>query len=118
MTSHKSKKSRVAALSVMSNSMLVVFKLFVGLYSGAVSILSEAIHSGVDLIAALIAFFAVRASGKPADDEHTYGHGKFENLSAAIEGLLISLPPDGSFSNPFINSFSPNLLKTYSGVSL
>jgi cation diffusion facilitator family transporter len=89
MTNHKSKKSRVAALSVMSNSMLVVFKLFVGLYSGAVSILSEAIHSGVDLIAALIAFFAVRASGKPADDEHTYGHGKFENLSAAIEGLLI-----------------------------
>ena len=85
----RSKKSRVAALSVMSNSMLVVFKLFVGLYSGAVSILSEAIHSGVDLIAALIAFFAVRASGKPADDEHTYGHGKFENLSAAIEVLLI-----------------------------
>jgi cation diffusion facilitator family transporter len=87
--SHYSKKSRVAAMSVMSNSMLVVFKLIVGLFSGAVSILSEAIHSGVDLIAALIAFFAVKASGKPADEEHTYGHGKFENLSAAIEGLLI-----------------------------
>jgi len=86
---HNSRKSRVAALSIMSNSMLVVFKLIVGLYTGAVSILSEAIHSGVDLVAALIAFFAVRASGKPADDEHTYGHGKFENLSAAIEGLLI-----------------------------
>jgi len=76
-------------MSVMSNSMLVVFKITVGLFSGAVSILSEAIHSGVDLVAALIAFFAVRASGKPADEEHTYGHGKFENLSAAIEGLLI-----------------------------
>ena len=87
--SHNRKKSRVAAMSVMSNSMLVVFKLIVGLFSGAVSILSEAIHSGVDLVAALIAFFAVRASGKPADEEHTYGHGKFENLSAAIEGLLI-----------------------------
>lgn len=86
---HNSKKSRVAVMSVMSNSMLVVFKLIVGLYSGAVSILSEAIHSGVDLVAALIAFFAVRASGKPADERHTFGHGKFENLSAAIEGLLI-----------------------------
>ena len=87
--SHNRKKSRVAAMSVMSNSMLVVFKLIVGLFSGAVSILSEAIHSAVDLVAALIAFFAVRASGKPADEEHTYGYGKFENLSAAIEGLLI-----------------------------
>jgi cation diffusion facilitator family transporter len=83
------KKSRVAALSVVSNSSLVVFKLIVGIFSGAVSILSEAIHSGVDLVAALIAFFAVRAAGKPADEEHTFGHGKFENLSAAIEGLLI-----------------------------
>ncbi len=87
--SHNSKKSRVAAMSVMSNSTLVIFKLIVGLYTGAVSILSEAIHSGVDLVAALIAFFAVRAAGKPADDRHTFGHGKFENLSAAMEGLLI-----------------------------
>jgi cation diffusion facilitator family transporter len=86
---HNRKKSRVAAMSVMSNTSLVVFKLIVGIYSGAVSILSEAIHSGVDLVAALIAFFAVRAAGKPADEEHTFGHGKFENLSAAIEGLLI-----------------------------
>jgi len=87
--SQNRKKSRVAALSVVSNSTLVVFKLIVGLSSGAVSILSEAIHSGVDLVASLIAFFAVRAAGKPADDKHTFGHGKFENLSAAIEGLLI-----------------------------
>lgn len=83
------RKSRVAALSVISNTALVLFKLVVGLFSGAVSILSEAIHSGVDLIAALIAYFAVKAAGKPADDKHTFGHGKFENLSAAIEGLLI-----------------------------
>lgn len=87
--SNNSKKSRVAAMSVISNSTLVIFKLVVGIFTGAVSILSEAIHSGVDLVAALIAFFAVKASGKPADHEHTYGHGKFENLSAAIEGLLI-----------------------------
>lgn len=87
--SHLNSKTRVAALSIISNSSLVIFKLIVGLFSGAVSILSEAIHSGVDLVAALIAFFAVRAAGKPADDKHTFGHGKFENLSAAIEGLLI-----------------------------
>lgn len=88
MTNNR-KKSQVAALSVASNTTLVIFKLIVGLASGAVSILSEAIHSAVDLVAALIAFFAVRAAGKPADDRHTFGHGKFENLSAAIEGLLI-----------------------------
>ena len=87
--SHNRRKSRIAAMSVLSNSTLVVFKLVVGIFSGAVSILSEAIHSGVDLVAAIIAFFAVRASGKPADEGHTFGHGKFENLSAAIEGLLI-----------------------------
>ena len=86
---HLSKKSKVATLSVISNSTLVVFKLIVGLLTGAVSILSEAIHSGVDLIAALIAFFAVRTAGKPADHKHTFGHGKYENLSAAVEGLLI-----------------------------
>jgi len=83
------KKSRVATLSVISNSVLVAFKLFIGLFTGAVSILSEAIHSAVDLVASIIAYFAVRVANKPADERHTYGHGKFENLSAAIEGLLI-----------------------------
>ncbi len=87
--SQNKKKRRVAILSVASNSTLVVFKLVIGIHTGAVSILSEAIHSGVDLVASMIAFFAVRASGKPADERHTFGHGKFENLSAAIEGLLI-----------------------------
>lgn len=83
------KKSSVAALSVASNSVLVVFKLIVGIYSGAVSVISEAIHSAVDLVAALIAFFAVKVANKPADNKHMYGHGKYENLSAAVEGLLI-----------------------------
>lgn len=83
------RKRQVARLSVLSNSLLVVFKLAVGLMIGAVSVISEAIHSAVDLVAALIALFAVKASGKPADEKHTFGHGKFENLSAAIEGFLI-----------------------------
>ncbi len=83
------RKSKVATLSVISNSCLVVGKLVVGLFIGSVSVISEAIHSGVDLVAALIAFFAVRTSSKPADEKHSFGHGKFENLSASIEGSLI-----------------------------
>ncbi len=82
-------KTAVAALSVMSNGLLVVAKLVVGLLIGSVSVISEAIHSGVDLLAALIAFYAVRSSGKPADKEHSFGHGKIENVSGAIEALLI-----------------------------
>jgi cation diffusion facilitator family transporter len=79
----------VATLSVVSNSVLVVGKLAVGLAIGSVSVISEAIHSGVDLLAAVIALFSVRSSGKPADEQHTYGHGKIENVSGTIEALLI-----------------------------
>lgn len=84
-------KQSTARLSVISNSFLVIFKLAIGIYTGAVSIISEAAHSGVDLIAALVAFYAVRQSGKPPDDNHAYGHGKIENLSGAVEAVLIVL---------------------------
>ncbi len=83
------RKTRVALLSVASNTTLVVLKLVVGLLVGSVAVVSEAIHSGMDLVAALIALFAVRKSGEAADERHPYGHGKFENISAAIEALLI-----------------------------
>jgi len=83
------KKSRVAGLSVISNTVLVLFKATVGILIGSVSILSEAIHSGMDLVAALIAFFAVRISGKAADEEHPFGHTKVENISAGVEAMLI-----------------------------
>lgn len=83
------RKIGVARLSVVSNATLVVLKLVVGIAAGSVSVISEAIHSGVDLMAALIALFAVSASGKPADREHPFGHGKFENISGAAEALLI-----------------------------
>ncbi len=83
------KKTRVAALSVASNSVLVILKLIVGALIGSVAVLSEAIHSGIDLIAALIAFFAVRIAGRAADEEHPFGHTKVENISAGIEALLI-----------------------------
>lgn len=82
-------KQRTAYLSILSNTTLVLLKLIVGIYVGAVSLISEALHSGVDLIAALIAFWAVRKSVTPPDTEHDYGHGKYENLSAAVEALLI-----------------------------
>ena len=82
-------KVLVAALSVISNTTLVILKLIVGLIIGSISVLSEAIHSGVDLLAAIIALLAVRKSGKPADQDHSYGHGKYENLSGAAEALLI-----------------------------
>ena len=89
MTEHAALKQRTAWLSIFSNTTLVILKLIVGLYVGAVSLVSEALHSGVDLIAALIAFWAVKKSLVPPDEEHDYGHGKFENLSAAVEALLI-----------------------------
>lgn len=82
-------KASVALLSVASNTVLVVGKLAVGILIGSVSVISEAIHSSVDLLAAIIAFVAVRTSGRPADDSHAFGHGKYENLSGAVEALLI-----------------------------
>ncbi|CAA7601703.1 Dimerisation domain of Zinc Transporter [Acididesulfobacillus acetoxydans] len=82
-------KTGVATLSVASNGILALGKVFVGLWSGSVSIISEGIHSGIDLLASVIALFAVRESGKPADVRHAYGHGKIENVSGTIEAALI-----------------------------
>ncbi|HHY25461.1 MAG TPA: cation transporter [Desulfitobacterium dehalogenans] len=83
------RKVKVAALSIVSNSVLIILKVTAGLLSGSISIISEAIHSGMDLIASIIAFFSVRMSSKPADRKHPYGHGKIENVSGVLEGLLI-----------------------------
>ena len=82
-------KTKVARLSVISNTFLIILKVFAGIISGSVSIISEAIHSSMDLLAAIIAFFAVRISDTPSDEKHNYGHGKVENVSGVIEGLLI-----------------------------
>ncbi|MGF9975064.1 cation diffusion facilitator family transporter [Bacillus velezensis] len=81
--------SKIAFLSVISNSLVVMLKIVVGIITGSVAILSEAIHSFLDLIAAFIAFISVRISKKPADTGHPYGHGKVENLSGTIETILI-----------------------------
>ncbi|MBM3497270.1 MAG: cation transporter [Armatimonadetes bacterium] len=82
-------KTGVALLSVISNTVLVILKLIVGVLIGSVSVISEAIHSGMDLLAAGLALFAVRQAGRPADRDHPYGHGKVENISGTVEALLI-----------------------------
>ncbi|WAW14500.1 cation diffusion facilitator family transporter [Peptostreptococcus equinus] len=83
------RKTRVALLSVGSNILLVILKIVAGILSGSISIISEAMHSGVDLLASVIAFISVKTSSRPADEKHPYGHGKMENISGFIEGLLI-----------------------------
>jgi cation diffusion facilitator family transporter len=82
-------KVKVARLSIISNVLLIILKLIVGIFSGSVSIISEAIHSSMDLLAALISFFAVKVSDTPPDTRHPYGHGKIENISGVIEAILI-----------------------------
>lgn len=83
------RKIRAAQVSVTSNAVLMLGKLAVGFYMGSVSVISDGIHSSLDLIAALVAFTAVRTAARPADVTHRFGHGKFENLAGVIEGLLI-----------------------------
>ncbi len=82
-------KIAIAKLSVYSNSLLVALKLLSGFLMGSVAVFSEAIHSGIDLVAALMARYSVKKSAEPADKDHRYGHGKFENLSGMVEGALI-----------------------------
>jgi cation diffusion facilitator family transporter len=84
-------KKIVAATSVLAAISLTGLKLVVGLFTGSLGILAEAAHSGLDLVAALVTFFAVRLSDRPADASHLYGHGKVENLSALVETLLLFL---------------------------
>ena len=82
-------KRRVALTSVFAAILLTTMKLVVGLWTGSLGILSEALHSALDLMAAMITFFAVRVADRPADADHQFGHGKIENLSALVETLLL-----------------------------
>ena len=82
-------RSRAAALSIASNSALILLKIVAGAVTGSVAIITEAIHSGIDLIASLVAYFSVRQAETPADSSHRYGHEKFENVAAGVEGMLI-----------------------------
>ncbi len=83
-------KQRAAFFSIISNTVIVLLKIFVGLAVNSISVISEGIHSALDLISALIAYITVGKSAQPADHTHPYGHGKFENISGLIEASLIS----------------------------
>src|SRR3979490_1469327 len=82
-------KQRVALSSIAASAGLTVAKAIVGVTSGSLAILSEAAHSLLDLVATIMTYFAVRVSGKPADEEHHYGHGKVESVSALAETALL-----------------------------
>ena len=76
-------------MSVLAAIFLTAFKLGIGTWTNSLGILSEALHSGLDLVAAIITLYAVKASVKEADSDHHYGHGKIENFSALIETFLL-----------------------------
>src|SRR3954454_11461992 len=90
-TGRPAPKSRAAALSIASNTSLILLKVVAGVLTGSIAILTEAVHSSIDLLASVVAFFSVRKAEEPADESHPYGHEKVENLSAALEGVLILL---------------------------
>lgn len=82
-------KSGAAGLSIASNSLLIAIKLGAGAVTGSIAIVTEAVHSLIDLVASVVAFVSVRKADEPADADHPYGHEKVESLAAAIEGMLI-----------------------------
>jgi cation diffusion facilitator family transporter len=82
-------KERAASLSIASNTVLIVLKLVAGAATGSIAIVTEAVHSSIDLLASFVAFFSVRKADEPADESHMYGHEKVENLASALEGVLI-----------------------------
>jgi cation diffusion facilitator family transporter len=82
-------KSRAAGLSIASNSTLIAIKLAAGAITGSIAIITEAVHSLIDLVASVVAFVSVRRADEPADRDHLYGHQKVESLAATIEGMLI-----------------------------
>jgi cation diffusion facilitator family transporter len=84
-------KQRIAMLSVASNSALILLKVVAGTITGSIAILTEAVHSSIDLVASVVAFLSVRIADEPADESHSYGHEKVENLAAAFEAILILL---------------------------
>lgn len=82
-------KTKAAGISIFSNTFLIISKFLVGLFTNSVSVISEAVHSLMDLLAAVIAFFSVKKSAAPPDEDHQYGHGKYEEISGFAEGVLI-----------------------------
>ncbi len=88
-------KSHAALSSVLWSAFLTVIKLWAGIVTGSLGIISEALHSGLDLMAAAMTFYAVKVASRPADESHPYGHEKVENLSALAETALLLVPAPG-----------------------
>jgi cation diffusion facilitator family transporter len=82
-------KFAAARLSVVSNTILIALKVAAGAITGSIAIVTEAVHSSIDLLASIVAYLSLRKADEPADASHMYGHAKIENLAAAIEGMLI-----------------------------
>jgi cation diffusion facilitator family transporter len=82
---------RTALISVAAACALLALKLTAGIASGSLGLVSEALHSGTDLVAALLTFFAVGVAGRPADEQHQYGHGKAEHLAALFEAAVLGI---------------------------
>lgn len=82
-------KKQAALLSIISNTTLLSMKIIVGTITNSISIISEAVHSSIDLIASFVAFVSIKEAVKPADEDHPYGHGKYESISGFFEGILI-----------------------------
>jgi cation diffusion facilitator family transporter len=82
-------KTGAARLSVVSNATLIAVKLVAGAITGSIAVLTEAVHSSIDLLASIVAYLSVRKADEPADASHMYGHAKIENLASAIEGMLV-----------------------------
>jgi cation diffusion facilitator family transporter len=82
-------KKHAALLSVVSNTVLIAFKITAGILMGSISVISEAVHSAIDLVASIVAYFSIKKAVEPADHDHPFGHGKFENISGFFEAMLI-----------------------------
>ena len=82
-------KQRAALLSILSNTVLIIFKIAAGILMGSISVISEAVHSSIDLVASMVAYFSIKKAGEPADHDHPFGHGKYENISGFFEAMLI-----------------------------
>ncbi len=110
-------KTKAARLSVFSNAFLIVLNLTVGLITGSVSIISEAIHTFMDMLAALMAYFSVKIADSPPDEKHPYGHGKFENISGVVEAILI-FTASGWIIYHAIGQLTSNTEIDHSGLTL
>ena len=88
-TSGQREKNRVTVISVLAAILLTSAKLTVGLLTGSLGLLAEAAHSALDTVASIVTFFSVRVAGRPADEDHPYGHARVENLSAVVQGVLL-----------------------------